>query len=155
MTPNASPLAALARLSPHAPDDLDALLAPFDRRAGPEGRDISPCPAPVRLPPTALARQDAVVIGLDLPAPVAHPADLALRLSALAVEQDLEIVVLSGQDYSGLERFGLRSERVAGTTPEERAACRDQLCQLWGIELVLPVPVAPDQDAPDHHAPGP
>jgi hypothetical protein len=42
-------------------------------------------------------------------------------------------------DYSGIERFGFRTEKVAGKTEAERDACRDQLRQFWGIELTLPV----------------
>jgi hypothetical protein len=148
-------LAALARISPEAPIDLDALLARFDRRAGPPGQDIAPCPLPVRLPATPLAKADAIAIGVDLKRPPADPAALAFQLCALAAEQDVEVVVLCEADYSGLERFGLRTERVAGSTEAERAACRDQLCQFWGIELVLPVPdlPVPDQPVPDQPLP--
>lgn len=132
-------LAALPRISPEAPVDLDPLLARFDRRAGPHGRDLSPCTAPQRLPPTPLAREDAVVVGVHLTAPPPDPAALAFRLCAMAAEQEVEVVVLCEDDYSGLERFGLRTERLSGLTEAERAACRDQLCQFWGIELVLPL----------------
>lgn len=133
-------LAALTRLSPSSPTDLDPLLAGFDRRAASPGQDIAPCPLPMRLPDLPLARKDAVAIGVELAAPPADPADLAFRLSALAVEQDVEVIILAQADYSGLERFGFRTERIAGATEAERAACRDQICQLWAIELVLPVP---------------
>ena len=132
-------LDALARITPIAPQDLDALLAPFDRRAGPPGQDLAPCPTPVRLPPAPLSRADAVAIGVHLTAPPPDPAALAFQLCAMAAEQDVEVVILCEADYSGLERFGLRTERIAGATEAERAACRDQLCQFWGIELVLPL----------------
>jgi hypothetical protein len=132
-------LAAVTRLSRAAPEDLDPLLAGFDRRAARPGQDIAPCPAPQRLPALPLAQKDAVAIGVDLTAPPADATDLAFRLAALAAEQDVEVVVLSTEDYSGLERFGFRTEKIAGATAAERAACRDQLCRFWGIELVLPV----------------
>jgi hypothetical protein len=132
-------LAALSRISPETPVDLDALLARFDRRAGPPGQDLSPCPWPVRLPPTPFAKADAIAIGVHLAGPPPAPAALAFQLCAMAAEQDVEVVILCEADYSGLERFGLRTERLAGTTEVERAHCRDQLCQFWGIELVLPV----------------
>lgn len=131
-------LAVLTRLSPALPEDLDSLLAPFDRRAARVGQDIAPCPAATRLPPVSLARKDGVAIGVDLPVPPADAADLAFRLAALSVEQDVEMIILSGADYSGLERFGFRTERIAGATEAERTACRDQICQLWNIELVIP-----------------
>ena len=50
-----------------------------------------------------------------------------MRLAAFAIERDVEIVVLSEADCSGFERFGFRVERIAGDTPEERAACEDQI----------------------------
>jgi hypothetical protein len=48
------------------------------------------------------------------------------------------VIVLGMSDYSGIERFGFRTEKVAGETEAERDACRDQLRQFWGIELTLP-----------------
>jgi hypothetical protein len=126
------------RLTRAQPEDLDRLLCGFDPRARPPGQDIAPCPGPVLLPPLKLARDDAIAVGVALSAPVGDPADVAFRLSALAIEQDVEVIVLSMPDYSGIERFGFRTEKVAGETEAERDACRDQLRQFWGIELTLP-----------------
>lgn len=130
--------ATINRLTRAQPEDLDRLLCGFDPRARPPGQDIAPCPGPVLLPPLQLARDDAIAVGVALSAPVGDPADVAFRLSALAIEQDVEVIVLSMPDYSGIERFGFRTEKVAGETEAERDACRDQLRQFWGIELTLP-----------------
>lgn len=130
--------ATINRLTRAQPEDLDRLLCGFDPRARPPGQDIAPCPGPVLLPPLKLARDDAIAVGVALSAPVGDPADVAFRLSALAIEQDVEVIVLSLPDYSGIERFGFRTEKVAGETEAERDACRDQLRQFWGIELTLP-----------------
>jgi hypothetical protein len=130
--------ATVNRLTRAQPEDLDRLLCGFDPRARPPGQDIAPCPGPVLLPPLKLARDDAIAVGVALSAPVGDPADVAFRLSALAIEQDVEVIVLSMPDYSGIERFGFRTEKVAGETEAERDACRDQLRQFWGIELILP-----------------
>jgi hypothetical protein len=130
--------ATINRLTRAQPEDLDRLLCGFDPRARPPGQDIAPCPGPVLLPPLKLARDDAIAVGVALSAPVGDPADVAFRLSALAIEQDVEVIVLSMPDYSGIERFGFRTEKVAGETEAERDACRDQLRQFWGIELTLP-----------------
>jgi hypothetical protein len=130
--------ATVNRLTRAQPEDLDRLLCGFDPRARPPGQDIAPCPGPVLLPPLKLARDDAIAVGVALSAPVGDPADVAFRLSALAIEQDVEVIVLSMPDYCGIERFGFRTEKVAGETEAERDACRDQLRQFWGIELTLP-----------------
>jgi hypothetical protein len=129
--------AILSRIGPHEADDLDALLAPFDRRQGSVGRDIFPLPAAVLMPQAALKRADAVCVGLRAAPGEGTAADRAMRVAAFAIERDVEIVVLSETDYSGFERFGFRVERIAGDSPEARAACEDQIRRFWNLDLVL------------------
>jgi hypothetical protein len=129
--------ALVSRIGPHDADDLDALLAPFDQRRG-GGRDVFPAPEAVLMPNAALKRADAVCVGLRASTTDASDAaDRAMRLAAFAIERDVEIVVLSETDRSGLERFGFRIERIAGDTPEARAACEDQIRRFWNLDLVL------------------
>ena len=133
--------AILSRIGTQDADDLDALLAPFDPRHSGAGRESFPAPEAVLMPQTSLKRETTVCVGLraaddgadDGPA----TADRALRLAAFAVERDVEIVVLSEADRCGFERFGFRVERIAGDTPEARAACEDQIRRLWNLDLVL------------------
>ena len=127
--------AVVSRIGPHDADDLDALLAPFDERRG-GGRDVFPLPEAVLMPNAALKRVDAVCVGLRA-TDAGDAADRAMRLAAFAIERDVEIVVLSEADRCGLERFGFRTERVAGDTPEARAACEDQIRRFWNLDLVL------------------
>lgn len=130
--------AILSRIGPHDADDLDAVLAPFDPRRGDAGRDIFPAPEGVLMPQAAMKRADTVCVGLR--APEGGPGDVpdrAMRLAAFAIERDVEIVVLNETDRSGLERFGFRTERISGTTPEARAACEDQIRRFWNLDLVL------------------
>lgn len=129
--------ALLLRLSPHEPYDLDSLLAPHDRRSPPVGKDIAPCVNAETLPPCRLARPDKVVVATRVRRPLDDPTDTAFRLAALAIQHDVEIVVFSDIDYSGLERFGFRTERVVGRTDPERELCLTQLRHFWGVELVL------------------
>ena len=129
--------AVVSRIGPHDADDLDRLLAPFDQRPG-GGRDVFPLPEAVLMPDAALKRADSVCVGLRAAATdPADAADRAMRLAAFAIERDVEIVVLSETDRSGLERFGFRIERIAGDTPEARAACEDQIRRFWNLDLVL------------------
>lgn len=128
----------LARLTRHQPDDLDDLLGPLDaRRAATPGADAFP--AGVGLNPFAPAwrAEGTVAIGVRVRTAPADPAGLAARLAAFALEREAEVVVLSEADYSGLERFGFRTERVAGPTPEAREACERQSADFWGLEVVL------------------
>jgi hypothetical protein len=130
----------LLRIVPHDADDLDALTAPLDPRSAPPGADVLPAFEAAAMPQTAMRRGDAVAIGIRVSARPADPAELAdraMRLAAFAVERDVEVVVLAEVDATGFERFGFRVERIAGDTPEARAACEAQIRRFWNIDLVL------------------
>lgn len=130
--------AMMNRLSRFEPEDLDPLLSPLDPCRNAPGKDIAPCTAPGLLPRPRLSRPDAIAIGVLIDRPCGEPAQVALRLAALSLEQDVEVIALTSLDYSGLERFGIRAERVAGGTAAEVEACRDQIMRFWGIEVLLP-----------------
>jgi hypothetical protein len=130
--------ALVARLTCRQPEDLDPLLEPFDAVSHSPGRDLAPCPRPSALPRPRLAAPDAIAVGVLIDRPLSDPADAACRLAALAIEQDVHLVALTTLDYSGLERFGIRTERISGQTAEEHRWCRDQLMQFWGIEVLVP-----------------
>jgi len=140
-------LSLMNLLSPANPDDLDALLSRFLPDASVQtqvvGQELAPCPGPGLLPPLPLASADAIAVGFEVTAPLSDLAGAAYRLAALAAEQDVEVIILTTLDYSGLERFGFRTERIAGSTAEEREACRRQIKQFWGIELTLPAMQSP------------
>jgi hypothetical protein len=127
----------LSRIIPQDADDLDATLAEFDPRRASPGRDVFPETEAVLRPNAAMKRADAVCIGLRMPAAMADAADRAMRLAAFAAERDVEVVVLADADGAGLERFGFRSERVAGDTDAAREACIDQIRRFWNIDLLL------------------
>lgn len=129
--------ALLLKLTQHEPHDLDSLLATYDPRTPQVGKDIAPCENPGTLPPCRLARPDQVVVGTRVRKPLADPADVAFRLAALSIQHDVEIVVLSDLDYSGLERFGFRTERIAGNSDADRELCVTQLRDFWGVELMV------------------
>jgi hypothetical protein len=128
----------LPRIGRHDTDDLDALLAPHDPRHGEPGRVIFPLPDAVLMPGAEMKRADAVAVGLRAPAAATGDiADRAMRLAAFAAERDVQVVVLAEADRSGFERFGFRVERLAGDTPQERAACEAQIRRFWNLDLVL------------------
>ena len=131
-------LSTLLRLAHSEPYDIDLLLKKLDSRAGEPGKELSPCNEGKPLPDLPFAREEAMAVGVSVTSALSDPLDVAARLCAFSVEQDVEIIVLSQLDYSGLERFGFRTERVTGQTEVEVAACLDELKQFWRIELVIP-----------------
>lgn len=130
-------LALFARLTRCQPEDLDPLLEPFEIALNGLGKDLAPCPWPSTLPRHRLNAPDAIAVGVLIDHPLPDPADAACRLASLAIEQDVHLVAFATLDYSGLERFGIRTERISGQTDEERRWCRDQLMQFWGIEVLV------------------
>jgi hypothetical protein len=131
-------LSPVLRLTQSQPEDIDAILCVADSRAGILGQDIAPCDGSVALPPLSLAEDEMVAVAVTVSSPLENPADVAARLCALSIEQEIEIVVLTSLDYSGLERFGFRTERIAGNTEAEHTACVEELKRFWGIELTIP-----------------
>lgn len=81
--------------------------------------------------------EGGVAVGVRLREPPEDPAGLAGQLAAFGLERGVEIVVLSYPDYSGLERFGFRTERVVGATEVECAACERHLAAFWNLEVII------------------
>ena len=65
------------------------------------------------MPQAALRRGDAVCVGVRVATGDGGAVDRAMRLAAFGIERDVQIVVLSETDRSGLERFG-GTARLAG-----------------------------------------
>lgn len=127
----------LSRITQRDARDIDDLTGPFDPRSAPAGRTVFPDIAARLMPRASMKRPDAVCIGLRVEARLADAHDRALRLAAFALERDVEIIVLAHSETSGLERFGMRMERIAGDSESARSACEDQVRRFWNIDLVL------------------
>lgn len=127
--------AIINRIIAHEPEALDALVT--DGNLPPPGGDIFPPVDAALVAEAPMTRPDAVAVGVRVSEPLPDLVDRALRLAAFALEKDVEIIILSHIDESGFERFGFRVERIAGDTPEARAACEDQIRRFWNIDLVL------------------
>ncbi len=69
--------------------------------------------------------------------PRADLTDLAVHMSAFALEKEVEMVVLKHPDYSGQKRFGFRCDRITLGTPEASAACERQVTASWNLELIM------------------
>lgn len=126
----------LSRIIPQDAADLDDLTRRYDRRSVTPGRDIFPEIGPTLHGEGRFQRADMVCIGLTVAAPLPDACDQAMRLAGLAAEQDVEVIVLSHVDLTGLERFGFRIERISGDAGT-RERCEEQIRQFWAIDLVL------------------
>lgn len=134
-------LSVLSRITTRSPNDLDAALAPHDTLAKVEpGRVLFATQSETPLSPGShdavraavgvYCRQDADETPTDI-------ARRAANLAALAIERDCEIVALSDGHLSGLERFGVRTERIAGSTPAERDVCFAQIRDFWALTVIV------------------
>lgn len=113
------------------------MTAPLDPRIRPSGKAIFPdeCFGPDVA--ALLLLEDEAAIGFRIVSPREDIASVAMKLASLGMEHDVEVVVLADGDYSGLERFGFRSEWICGETAEQHDDCLDQIRQFWGIDLIL------------------
>jgi hypothetical protein len=129
-------LAVLARLTPHRPVDLDALVfdAPPAQPSPPPPFAPRPAPSP-RL--WALADPDVAYVGVRVTEAPADPLPIALRLASAAVERGAIPVIFSAVAASGFERWGFRVERLSGRTAAERQVEEDELCAFWNIAVVI------------------
>ncbi len=126
----------ILRISPLAPTDIDDLIygvAPRDRDAG---RDLFTEDTATAFPGAA-EEQEQPALGIRVSTPLDDPSGLAMKLATLAVERDVEVVILSHLDYCGLERFGFRVERIAGATEAAQSACEAEVKWFWSLGVVL------------------
>jgi hypothetical protein len=126
----------MSRITPCCADDLDDLLAPGSPRATSSGAVVFPeIEAPLR-PQVPFRRPDTICVGFRLGQRERPAVDRAVRFAAMALERDVEVVVLADDDVCGLEQFGFRIERIAGEGECGRA-CIDQLLRFWALDLLL------------------
>lgn len=129
-------LASINRITPHQPTNLDHILQPHDPRAKTPGRAVASAEVAHSAIPD-YGRDDIGYIGFRLREAPENPADMAMRLAALAIEKAAQPILLSYVEYTGLEPFGFRVERITGETEEEQLAWEAQIRALWGIEIIL------------------
>jgi hypothetical protein len=130
--------AILLRIATQDAHDIDDLIAQDDPGGSASiGSDVFPRINAVLMPQAPMKRTDAVAVGIRVGPNLKDAADRAMRLTAFAIERDVDIVVLAEGDTSGLERFGFRHERIVGEAADARSACEDQIRRFWNIDLVL------------------
>ncbi len=127
----------IGRITPHDPVDLDDVTRRFDPRCNQGGQVIFPQASALPVADMPFKTPDAGLIGFRIATTRDDIVQVALQLAAMAMENDVTVIVFSHLDCCGLERFGFRCERVAGNTPDQIAHCEEQIRRFWSIELIL------------------
>lgn len=127
----------VSRITPFEAVNIDGILEANDPRTCAGGNDIFPSGVGKSAFRPLFRSESTVTIGIRISIKRDDLAILAGQLAALCMEKDVEVIVLSTLDYSGLERFGFRSERICGETPEQLMACELQLVRFWNLEVII------------------
>ena len=141
MTLSSTWLGVIQTIRTARPVDLDSLLAPPTPNPG-TARSGFPGAAASMPPSAKLWHQtdpDIAHIGIRVLHPMADCAPIAYRLAAAAVERHVVPIMLTTLPASGFERFGFRTERLFGATPEDLAACEAELSRFWSLAIVINV----------------
>lgn len=126
----------LARVTAHAPVDLDDLLLPDPpqptREVAPDSRAEAPMSARIwrRIP-------ERSHIGIRVDTPPGDRAGEASRLAAMAVERAVVPILLTTEDASGFEQFGFRVERLPEGPADLKEAFEAELRAFWDMPLVI------------------
>lgn len=126
----------LSRIVPAEVTSLDDLIgegmAPAER-----GTLLAPTDGP---PPSAALWHRALDgpshIGVRVTQPLRAPDRAAARLAAMAIERSVVPVILSRVDSCGLERFGLRVERLPDDA-ESAMAAEEELRKFWDLAIII------------------
>ncbi len=124
-------------ITPAKPEDLDAVLSPFDPRADKAGKTGFPEDLGDIALHVPFKDEDTVCFGARITEDTQNRVQLAMNLAQMAAEKGAEPIILSHVDYCGLERFGFRVERISGDTEDARAASEAQAVRFWNIVLVI------------------
>lgn len=127
----------IGRITPNDPVGLDDLTRRFDPRCNQGGQVIFPQVSALPVADMPFKTPETGLIGFRIKAVRDDIVQVALQLAAMAMENDVTVIVFSHLDYCGLECYGFRCERVAGNTPDQKAHCEEQIRRFWRIELIL------------------
>lgn len=130
-------LTKIGQITPMAPTSMDDTLETLDPRFGKPGSFEFTLEVGDAEIVTPFGDPEMVAIGVRITKDTPDRVKLAMKLAQMAAEKDAEPVVLSYVDTTGLERFGFRTERIAGANDAERAALEAQVIKFWNIVLVI------------------
>jgi len=126
----------ITKITPQSAEPLDDLLEDFDTRRTSDGACILPgkdwyCNQ------GTFQDSSTVCIGVRVDGNNIDRTDLSMKLASIALEKEVVPIIFFRGDYSGLEKFGFRVEKIAGQTELEQQACEEQLKRFWNISVVV------------------
>lgn len=138
-------LRLIAGITPDRPLDLDA--GPDTASAGEGGgrgtvRGGLPdglggdLPVPSARLWTRATGEDAF-IGIRVTRALPDVSDIAARLAAVAIERNVQPVILSSLDRSGFESLGFRVERLPAAPESERQRFEAELTAFWQLSVII------------------
>ncbi|WP_430449477.1 hypothetical protein [Rhodophyticola sp.] len=127
----------ILRISKRDAVNIDDVAGPTDPRRNPVGKGVFPDGIHTALAELPFKTEEMGAIGFRITEPRDDIPQAAFHLAMLAMEHEVDVIVLAHLDYCGLERFGFRCERITGDTPKARSDCEQQIRRFWNIDLVL------------------
>jgi hypothetical protein len=129
-------MAIIRNIAPHAPLDLDSLIEV------PHVPSVKIVPQNYgSVPPSAMLwtqpEDETSYIGIRITSSIQSLEQVAISLSAIAVERQVVPIFISWIGDCGLQRFGLRVEHVSGETEADRLSSEEQLKRLWKLAIVI------------------
>ncbi len=127
----------VASITPLEPTDLDAIIDRSKKNQPAKAGLEFPLDAAIAPMKPSFKDETTVCFGARVTENTPNRLALAVTLAQMAAEKGATPIILSHLDYSGLEQFGFRVERIGGKTEEEREACEAQVCAFWNIVMVI------------------
>jgi len=129
-------MSVIRNIAPNAPLDLDTLL---DISAT-QSTEIVPQKTR-SAPPSELLwtrpEDETSYIGIRVTSSIQSIEQVAISLSAIAVERQVVPIFISWIGDCSLQRFGLRVEHVSGVTEADRLASEEHLKRLWKLVIII------------------
>lgn len=126
----------ITKIAPLNAEPLDDILEVFDIRYGSTGSCILPDKG-WHCNQKAFRHSSTVCIGVRVDGDNIDRTDLSMKLASMALEKEVMPIIFSRGDYSGMEKFGFRVEKVSGKTETQRLECEEQLKHFWDISVVI------------------
>jgi len=127
----------VASITPLEPTDLDGIIDTLRPPLSDSKQTVFPVETVKNPIPVQFRDETTVCFGARVTKDTPDRLGLAMTLAQMAAEKGAFPIILSHLDYSGLEQFGFRVERVAGKNAEEIEACEAQICEFWKIVMVI------------------
>ena len=126
----------ITKIAPLNAEPLDDILEVFDIRYTSNGNCILPDNG-WHSSQKAFLNSSTVCIGVRVDGDNIDRTDLSMKLASMALEKEVVPIIFSRGDYSGMEKFGFRVEKISGKTETERLECEEQLKRFWNISVVI------------------